>query len=373
MRKAHFTEECIVTLAMIVALAAVARADRQAIAPGTGLQGAVVVDSGANGICETTAVRDDVQAAGVGHGAPFENAVRCGPNMVADSAAVGDDTQLVAVGSACDGAGNAVVDTGPDGIANSPAAADDVQIISVGTALPNRACVVTGANGIADTDLVAGDDMKLLLKGAAQTNTIVIRCGPNHVAETSANNARPGDDVQLVGVGAPCAGDNTPIVDSGANGIAETRAQGVDLVLALPNPRPAKLTIRRRRASASRRVKLVVLNREFGATAPGSRLYALAVSDGSCPRGTVSQVDADARADGLQATAAVPLRGKTKGSFVVTLRLDDVTSVDSAIPFRCTVNVAANAVDAAPDADDAANPGNNAARVDVLAVDRNDL
>ena len=56
-----------------------------------------------------------------------------------------------------------------------------------------------------------------------------------------------------------------------------------------------KLSIRRRHATASGRVKLVVFNKEFGASAPASRAYALSVSDGSCPRGTVSQVDADAR------------------------------------------------------------------------------
>jgi hypothetical protein len=358
---------------MVAALAGAARADRQAIAPGTGLQSSVVVDSGANGICETTAARDDLQAAGVGQGAPFEEEVRCGPDRVANTAAAGDDGQLIAVGSACQGAGNAVLDTGPDGIANSTAAGDDVQLIPLGTAASNTPCIVTGANGVADTDLVAGDDVKLLLKGAAQANTTVIRCGPNHVAETPANNVRAGDDVQLVGVGSPCAADNTPIVDSGANGVAETRAQGAELVLALANPRPVKLTIRRRREAASQRVKLIVFNREFGAAAPGSRVYALSVTDGSCPRGTVGQVDADARAGGLQATASVPLRGRVKGSFVVALRLEQVTSVDRAIPFRCTVNVEANAVDTAPDPDDAANPSNNGARVDLLAVDRNDL
>ena len=42
------------------------------IAPGTGLQSAVEVDSGANGVCETRARGDDLQAEKVGQGAPFE-------------------------------------------------------------------------------------------------------------------------------------------------------------------------------------------------------------------------------------------------------------------------------------------------------------
>jgi len=54
-------------------LASAAHADRQVIAPGTGLQSAVEVDSGANGICETKARGDDLQAAKLGQGAPFED------------------------------------------------------------------------------------------------------------------------------------------------------------------------------------------------------------------------------------------------------------------------------------------------------------
>src|SRR5207253_8967791 len=107
---------------------------------------------------------------------------------------------------------------------------------------------------------------------------------------------------------------------------------------------------------------------------PARRAYALSVSDGSCPRGTVSQVDADVRVPGLQPTASIPLRGHVKAMFVVTLGLADVTTVDRGIPFRCTVNVEADALDSAPNAaDDAVNPANNAARVDLYAIDLNDL
>src|SRR5204863_382609 len=83
-------------------------------------------------------------------------------------------------------------------------------------------------------------------------------------------------------------------------------------------------------------------------TGSPTRPYTLSVTDGSCPDGTVSQVDADARARGLQTTANVPAGKHVKGSFVVTLRLETVTSVSRKIPFRCTVDVEADAVDTAP-------------------------
>ncbi len=357
---------------LLLALASTTRADRQVIAPGTGLQSSVEIDSGANGICETRARGDDLQVAAVGQGSPFEDEVRCGPDHIANTAAAGDDRQLIAVGAACQGAGAVVIDTGPDGIANSTAAMDDVQLIPPGRAAPNTACVLTGANGLADTpDPAGGDDVRIILGGHAEPNTPVIRCGPNHVAETFANNVHAGgDDVQQVGVGAPCPATNTVVVDSGANGIAETRAQGAELVLRLANPRPLTINIRRR-GSTTRRVKLAVFNEEFAG--PPSRGYMLFVTDGNCPRGTVTQVDADSRTPGLQSTAIIPAGRHVKGSFVVTLGLQNVTSVSRRIPFRCSVDVEADAVDTAPAADDAANPNNNSAEVEIDAVDLNDL
>src|SRR5205085_8955368 len=112
-------------LVMVILVAAGAGADRQVIAPGAGPQDAVVVDSGANGICETSARGDDVQATPVGRGAPFQGEIRCGPDKIANTAAAGDDQQLVPVGTACDNGGQTIVDTGADGIANTPAVGDD--------------------------------------------------------------------------------------------------------------------------------------------------------------------------------------------------------------------------------------------------------
>src|SRR3989441_11843036 len=108
--------------AVLLALASAAHADRQVIAPGTGLQSAVEVDSGANGICQTKARGDDLQATPVGRGTPFQDEIRCGPDRIANTAAAGDDRQLIPGGHACPGAGAIVVGTGPGGIANSTAA-----------------------------------------------------------------------------------------------------------------------------------------------------------------------------------------------------------------------------------------------------------
>src|SRR5207244_2283526 len=80
--------------------------------------------------------------------------------------------------------------------------------------------------------------------------------------------------------GASCPGTGTVVVDSGANGIAETRAQGAELVLRLATPRPLTMPIRRH-GTASRTVKLAVFNEEFAG--PSSRAYTLSVTDGSCP------------------------------------------------------------------------------------------
>src|SRR2546429_622967 len=253
-------------LAMLL-LASAADADRQVIAPGTGLQSAVEVDSGANGICQTKARGDDLQATAVGQGTPFQDEIRCGPDRIANTAAAGDDLQLIPVGNAGRGRG------------------------------------------------------------------------------------------RVVGGG-------------GATAPAEARARGAERVPRLATPRPP-ITPIRRHGTASRTVKLAVFNEEFAG--PPSRAYTLSVTDGSCPDGTVSQVDADARARGLQTTANVPAGKHVKGSFVVTLRLETVTSVSRKIPFRCTVDVEADAVDTAPAPDDAANPANNSASVEIDAIDLNDL
>jgi hypothetical protein len=353
----------------------VARADRQRIAPGTALQSEVVVDTGLNGVCETPAGGDDVQAAAVGLGTPGEDEIRCGLDEIVSTLAAGDDTQLVPLNGECQNRNTVIIDTGADGIANTTAAGDDQSLAPVGTAPPNTACVLTGANGIADTpDPVGGDDVRQVPAGTALPNAVVVRCGPNQIAETRANNINPsGDDVQITQPGAGCPMVNTPVVDSGANGIADTRAEGSDFLLNVKQKAPLELKIKKKKGVVSKVVKVAMSNVEFGSTAPQARTALLVARDNDCPRGTVSAVDANSGAAGIQPSVDIPIGKQVKGSFTVTFGLEDVTSVDKKVPFRCSVAVEVQALDTAPVGDDAANPASNEARVTIEVVDEGDL
>jgi hypothetical protein len=365
----------LMSLALIagVSFALPAHADQQQITPGTGLQSSVVIDTGPDGICNTTAALGDIQAASVGQGTPYRNEIRCGANKLVESTASGDDTQLVAVGSACSGVNKPVIDTGPNGIPDSTPAGDDVYApgIVFGTPPSGTPCVIAGADGVAQTAAPVGDDVQDLAAGLASPSTAVVLCGPNGVADTTANNVDPlGDDVQVVAVGNACSPTDV-VVDSGADGIAATRAEGPDLVLQVQ--KPVKLKSPSGSATGTKTVKVKVFNVEFGASAPVGRAFKLTANNGSCPGGTVTQLDADAFTVGLQATGSVFLNSSTKGTFVVTAHLEDVTSTSTKAPFRCTFNVSVVALDTAPDVDDADNPENNTTAVDLEITDKNDF
>jgi len=328
----------LMSLALIagVSFAMPAHADQQQIAPGTGLQSSVVVNTGPDGICNTTAALGDIQAASVGQGTPFRNEIRCGADKLVSTTAAGDDIQLIAVGGACTGVNKPVVDTGPNGVPDTVPAGDDVYAPGIVFGVPpaNTPCVIAGADGVAQTA------------------------------------APVGDDVQVVAVGGACSPTDV-VVDSGADGIASTKAEGPDLVLQVQ--KPVKLKIPSGSATGTKVVKLKVFNTEFGATAPAGRSFKLTSTNGSCPGGTVTQLDADAFTVGLQATGVVFLNSSTKGTFVVTAHLEDVTSTGTKAPFRCTFNVSVVALDTAPDVDDAANPENNTTAVDLEITDKNDF
>jgi hypothetical protein len=347
-------------------------ADEQQIPPGRGLQSSVVVNTGANGLCETAAAAGDIQAATLGQGTPNRNEVRCGVDKVVQTAAVNDDVQLVAVGATCNGANTVIIDTGANGIAETPLAGDDTYASGITLGLPpsNTPCVIAGADGVAQTASVTGDDTQVLAAGTAAANTGVVLCGPNGVADTTANNVGPGDDVQVIAVGGACT-TNQVVVDSGADGIAATHAEGPELLINAV--RRQIMRIPKGKSSASRTVKVKVSNLEFGASAPATRSYKLTTTGSSCPGGTVTQLDADAATPGLQATANVPLGGSIKGSFVIKVKVEDVTSVASRVPFRCSFDVNAVAIDTAPSFDDADNPENNTATIVLEVKDGNDL
>ena len=358
-------------MGMVAWAAWTAVADVQRIAPGNGLQNAVVIDTGANGLCETPAARGDLQVAAIGQGAANQSAIRCGPNRIADTTAQGDDVQLIAVGGVCRNANAAVIDTGANGIPETSPIGDDLFAPGIALGVPpaNQPCVLAGTDGIAQTVGPRGDDVQLFPAGIAQPNTDVIRCGPDGIAETHANNVAAGDDVQLIAPGAPCTSGQA-VVDSGGDGISATRAEGPDLRIELA--RPIKLVVSDRRPSASKLVKLLVRNVEFGASAPGSRTFRIRATGGSCPGGTVSQIDADPRTGGLQATAAVALGRTAKASLVVTIGAEDVTTVDKKNPFRCTFDASVVATDTDPDVDDAGNDEANTTPVILEVVDQSD-
>src|SRR5437879_12517254 len=73
---------CVTLMLLGAVMVPAVHADRQVIAPGTGPQDTVVVDSGANGICETRAHRDDLPVIPVGQGMPFGDESRCGPDRI---------------------------------------------------------------------------------------------------------------------------------------------------------------------------------------------------------------------------------------------------------------------------------------------------
>ncbi|MFN8544455.1 MAG: hypothetical protein U0807_09620 [Candidatus Binatia bacterium] len=369
---------CVVrTLVAVIALAgaaALAHADRQAIATGHGSQTSVVADAGPNGVCETAAPPTDIQSLAVGTSEPNRVVVECGADRVVSTTAGGDDVQLVAVGDGCNNANVDVIDSGANGIAESTAAGDDQQVIPPGQGTPNAACIRSGANGLADVaDPLGGDDVRLVPVGRAEPNAAVIRCGTNAVAETFANNAiAGGDDVQLIAAGGGCNNASSVVVDAGANGIAETRAQGVDLMV-LSAARVVRFAIPKRRQLASRRIKVAVVNREFGSAAPPSRSFALTANDSGCPSAMRVDLDADARTPGAQPTAAVGQRGRTKGSVLVTLAVGDVTTPERDTPMRCALAIGVTSTDTTPSVDDASNTGNNTTRVELEVVDANDL
>jgi hypothetical protein len=354
------------------AVAAPALADQQMIAPGTGRQSTVVISTGANGLCETTAASGDSQSAPVGGATPNRNEIKCGANKLVDTVAAGDDVQLFAVGAPCSSVNTIIIDTGEDGIPDTVPVGDDVYngTIAFGVPPSNSVCVGAGADGIAQTATLTGDDVRVTSAGAATPNTDVILCGPNLIVDTSANNLGAGDDVQLIPLGGACT-DGQVVVNSGPDGIATTRADGPDLLMR--SVKPVKLTINAGSAFGVKTIKFLLANVENGPNAAGSRVFRLSASSGSCPGGTVTQIDADALSPGLQATAVLARGGIAKATAVAKVKLESLTTAERNAPYRCTFDVSVVAIDTAPAVDDAANPENNTVRVDLEVLDRNDL
>lgn len=116
---------------------------------------AYVVDTGTDGLCNTTAAGDDIQLVPVGQGAPDMLAIEPGPDGVLDSTAAIDDITI----------GNYIY-TGPNGVCDTLKANDDVQVIAQTKGAPNMPAIDPGADGINDTTKASGDDTEY---GSVQT------------------------------------------------------------------------------------------------------------------------------------------------------------------------------------------------------------
>lgn len=95
-----------------------------------------------------TEENDDVQAIVVGRGEANQGCVNSGPNGVFNSSPAGDDTVI----------GTAEIGTGSNGICETAASGDDVQVIPIGRGRPNSICVARGPNTFRDTPMPEGDD-----------------------------------------------------------------------------------------------------------------------------------------------------------------------------------------------------------------------
>jgi hypothetical protein len=165
-----------------------APADQQQVAPGTGQQNSIVIDTGPDGICNSPAADGDIQLAALGSGSPNRTEIRCGANKLVETIATGDDVQLIAFGAACKNANNAVVDTGEDGIANAPPCRRRRQVIADRHRSANTPCVIAARTGWRRTGFPLGDDVQQLAAGPPLPTRSVVLCGPNLVADTTANN-----------------------------------------------------------------------------------------------------------------------------------------------------------------------------------------
>lgn len=357
-----------------LALPAAALADEQAIPAGVPQEGELAINTGPDGICNSTALAGDVQLATVGSGPSDLGEIGCGPDGLVGSTAVADDVQLRPVGSFCGGANVPVISTGPDGIANTALGGDDIYLpgMVMGAAPANTACVGTGSDGLSSST-VAGDDVQVIASGLGNPGQAVILCGDDLIPSTTANNANSGgDDTQEIPVsGLPtCGSANDVVVRSGPlNSISDTRAEGPELVLKAA--KPVKIVIGSGKDSAEKDLKLQVYNQEFGAVP--SRSFQVNADDGNCPDGTLTHVDADYTTDGDQAVGVIDLSGSAKVSMTAIFTKDRVRTVSNRIPFRCEADITVVATDTDPEEDDARVRRNNSTKITFEVYDYNDL
>lgn len=204
-------------------------ADEQTIPVGNGAAGGTCVDSGPDGVCDTTAAGDDAQVVPLGQGRPFDQCVGRGPNGAFETTPAGDDDirvfgpfgafgEFISTGAdgLCDtlaltgddvvGAGLEKIDTGANGICETAAGTGETQVLPVGNGEPGTDCVTAGGDATLDTAAAAGDDV-IDVAGSRITS------GPDGVCDTTADP----NDVQALPVGqgapnSPCVTADNPLV-----------------------------------------------------------------------------------------------------------------------------------------------------------------
>jgi len=129
-----------------------------------------IVDSGSNGVCETTAAGDDTQILPVGQGTPGTNCVTAGLNGTLESLASGDDMVV----------GNTIT-SGLNGICQSTAVAPRAGYLEEGTGNRINTCTITKNGGIGVH--LAGNGNALQLSGVNQNvgNQVLITGDNNFV------------------------------------------------------------------------------------------------------------------------------------------------------------------------------------------------
>jgi hypothetical protein len=175
--------------------------DTQPISVGNGKANTDCVDTGSNGICNTSASGDDVQLIALNQGESYQTAITAGGNATLDTTPSGDDT---VVGS--------TITTGADGVCNTTAVGDDVQVIPVAQGQPNVVCIDTGANGVCNTSK-SGDDNQPIELNKGLANQICVSFGANGFRDT----VKAGDD-DYTGAS----------IHTGPDGICDTAADNSD-------------------------------------------------------------------------------------------------------------------------------------------------
>jgi hypothetical protein len=177
--------------------------DVQEIPQNKGKPNTEAINTGPDGICNSTSGGDDVQVIQPGKGLANQTCITAGADGILTSAPAGDD---IKVGS--------TITTGADGICNTAKAGDDVQVIPTGKGKPNVVAITTGPDGVSNTDK-GGDDVQLIAKTKGLPNQVCVKAGVNTKRDT-----KPAGDDTVVG----------EEVTTGPDGVCNTAANATNLM-----------------------------------------------------------------------------------------------------------------------------------------------